>query len=256
MTDKNTPVPELPLTRGCMVTYEGTGHTTVYYFQPNGNSCYLYENKEDVGDKQKAVFTPGIYSVRTIDPAVGLRWLEERREHQAKLKHVQQLLLHQGLVRSKTNGLVYTTKGQEQQASSPHFHCVNLLEPMEHEMSDLEILTEETAPEHHRAFAQRQARFEKKALVHYKAGQVVWYRGEPWFFGVYLKYSPRATLYRESKGKEEVTTVTVLLGDVTSHVPKKDQVLDEDFDNAVLLYEDLHVEDLHVDPVTSSSQKK
>ena len=36
----------------------------LYYFQPNGTSCFLYANKEDVGDKTKKVHSPLKKSVK------------------------------------------------------------------------------------------------------------------------------------------------------------------------------------------------
>ena len=51
---------EEPLKRGDLVEYEGK----LYYFQPNGNSCFLYERLEDVGNKEKKVRSPAKKSVR------------------------------------------------------------------------------------------------------------------------------------------------------------------------------------------------
>jgi hypothetical protein len=42
------------LVRGDRVLYK----ENTYYFQPNGNSCYLYQNLEDVGDRTKALYSP------------------------------------------------------------------------------------------------------------------------------------------------------------------------------------------------------
>ena len=42
------------LKRGDAVVYNGH----LYYFQPNGSSCFLYEKLEDVGKKEKKVFSP------------------------------------------------------------------------------------------------------------------------------------------------------------------------------------------------------
>lgn len=40
-------------TRGRLASYRGS----LYYFQPNGSSCYLYEFAEDFGERQRAAFT-------------------------------------------------------------------------------------------------------------------------------------------------------------------------------------------------------
>jgi hypothetical protein len=39
--------------RGDLVVY--LANNQQYYFQPNGNSCYLYKNLKDIGDYSKKV---------------------------------------------------------------------------------------------------------------------------------------------------------------------------------------------------------
>lgn len=50
------------LVRGDKVEY----NMKVYYFQPNGNSCYLYEKEEDIGDKLKRVCSPQKIRVKKV----------------------------------------------------------------------------------------------------------------------------------------------------------------------------------------------
>jgi hypothetical protein len=59
--------------RGDLVTYtDRYGHTGEYYFQPNGTSCYLYVNKEDVGFTERKAYAPSPNSVEKVK-RVGVR---------------------------------------------------------------------------------------------------------------------------------------------------------------------------------------
>jgi hypothetical protein len=51
--------------RGCLVSYKDT----VYYYQPNGSSCYLYNTRDVIGDTSKAVVEVGRGSVRKATKA-------------------------------------------------------------------------------------------------------------------------------------------------------------------------------------------
>ena len=47
-------------TRGDLVVYQND----LYYFQPNGTSCYLYHRRSDIGQTHLAAFKPSLYSLR------------------------------------------------------------------------------------------------------------------------------------------------------------------------------------------------
>lgn len=49
---------------GDLVLYAGY---TLYY-QPNGDWCYLYSRREDVGDRLRAVFEPAAAAVFPVPP--------------------------------------------------------------------------------------------------------------------------------------------------------------------------------------------
>jgi hypothetical protein len=61
----NASVDALGPTRGDLVVYLNT----LYYFQPNGNFCYLYESLMDVGKRRLAKHTPSKASVRLATPS-------------------------------------------------------------------------------------------------------------------------------------------------------------------------------------------
>jgi hypothetical protein len=50
----------VPLRRGELVVYNGV----LYFFQPNGTSCYLYAKLEEVGKRELARAAPNMKSVR------------------------------------------------------------------------------------------------------------------------------------------------------------------------------------------------
>lgn len=54
--------------RGDLVKYKDG----IYYFQPNGNTCYLYKNLEDVGNISKKVFAPVKNSVTKITQNINI----------------------------------------------------------------------------------------------------------------------------------------------------------------------------------------
>lgn len=62
-------MPSYKLIRGDLVLYKGG----IYYFQPNGSSCYLYKNKEDVGDISKKIYAPRKTSVEKYIPESVIR---------------------------------------------------------------------------------------------------------------------------------------------------------------------------------------
>ena len=47
------------IVRGDLVLYKGQ----VYYYQPNGSNCYLYKNKQDIGNTSKKSYAPQKTSV-------------------------------------------------------------------------------------------------------------------------------------------------------------------------------------------------
>jgi len=54
MATTSSSKPQFQPRRGDIVSYGGRA----YYFQPNGNSCYLYLRKEDIGKTSLASFVP------------------------------------------------------------------------------------------------------------------------------------------------------------------------------------------------------
>jgi len=50
---------------GDLVSYKGG----VFYFQPNGSSCYLYKNRDDIGNRDLAAYTPARRSIKKPTPA-------------------------------------------------------------------------------------------------------------------------------------------------------------------------------------------
>src|SRR5271155_261854 len=50
--------------RGDLVYYCGTH----FYFQPNGNTCFLFDKREHVGKTYMAAFTPKITAVKLLKP--------------------------------------------------------------------------------------------------------------------------------------------------------------------------------------------
>jgi hypothetical protein len=51
--------------RGDLVVY----NNILYFFQPNGTSCYLYAKQEEVGKRSLALHTPTTKSVRKANEA-------------------------------------------------------------------------------------------------------------------------------------------------------------------------------------------
>jgi hypothetical protein len=51
--------------RGELVVYNGV----LYFFQPNGTSCYLYVASEEVGKRELALHSPNMKSVRKATEA-------------------------------------------------------------------------------------------------------------------------------------------------------------------------------------------
>lgn len=71
------------LIRGDLVDYGGK----LYYYQPNGSSCYLYANEEDIGDASKKVCSPAKKFVKKCVSWDTLKISSESiRENQTTLK--------------------------------------------------------------------------------------------------------------------------------------------------------------------------
>jgi hypothetical protein len=51
--------------RGELVVYNGV----LYFFQPNGTSCYLYVASDEVGKRELALYSPNMKSVRKATEA-------------------------------------------------------------------------------------------------------------------------------------------------------------------------------------------
>ena len=60
MSDFDYDLEGKPIIRGSPVFYKGKK----YYYQPIGNSCYLYDNKEDVGKIHLKKYSPRTHIVK------------------------------------------------------------------------------------------------------------------------------------------------------------------------------------------------
>jgi hypothetical protein len=94
--------------RGEIVFYQNK----LFYFQPNGSSCYLYEKLEDVGDTKKSAHAPSRHQVH-------------------ELTDEQRSFIHQGLSIDEREALGDMSKEDEEASPDPLPPVRPAMTPME-----------------------------------------------------------------------------------------------------------------------------